>query len=91
MLALFGVASDLNLMMWQYGVGYLGKSIGLVFVAADFFVYDSARTDSSNENLALAETVRKELIFFGLVETLANSTLYFHSRSWYASYSGIEL
>ena len=86
MLALFGTATDTNVLVWTYGAGYLAGIVTMIYVAVDFYVYDTAIAGGKAEDLALAATVRKELIFIGLVEVFAGSTLQFHERSWKQSY-----
>ena len=86
LLALFGTATDTNVLVWTYGAGYLAGIVTMIYVAVEFYVYDTAIAGGKAEDLALAATVRKELIFIGLVEVFAGSTLQFHERSWKQSY-----
>ena len=84
LLALFGVATEINESVWVIGAAYLNFLVVMIYLAMEFVVWNSLRSkvDSSAEAKSAIAIVRKEFWLLVFSEAVSASTLRFHYRSW---------
>ena len=92
LLSLFGVASETNVLVWQYGVGIAGMVVKAAAGILLAIAYEQAWTisqDGANANQATAATVLAEIeqgmIEKGALEASSTFTLYSQYENWMAA------
>ena len=87
-LSLFGVAADVNVLVWWYGVHMTGMVVHLITAVLRFLAYETAWTacagDSTTnpDQCATFDAVEHEMLELTAMATSMEFTLYTNHKSW---------
>ena len=87
-LTLFGIAGDVNLLVWMYGVHMTGMVVHMVTAVLRFLAYETAWTacagDSTTnpDQCATFDAVEHEMLELTAMATSMEFTLYTNHKSW---------
>ena len=59
MLSLFGMATEVNTMVWQYGVGYTGAMVAMLAGLSNLLASEFAYEDLNNKDSTVASKALK--------------------------------
>jgi len=87
-LSIFGIAVELNLLVWMWGFGAAGMSLAMASNALRYYAYDLAwvaQEDSNASAAGMPAEIRAEMVEISAMETSMGLTIWLESRNWWAA------
>lgn len=75
LLAIFGIANELNLMVWIYGLEMAGGLLGFISMIVMFYAYDSAYAVTVDTSKTTAEQTNGQTVMDGIWADFVKGTL----------------
>lgn len=74
-LAIFGIANEINLMVWIYGLEMVGGIVSFISMIVMWYAYDSAYAVSVDSSKTAAEQLQGEAVMLGIWMDFVKGTL----------------
>lgn len=87
-LSIFGIAAEINIMVWMYGVSLGGLIIGMITGALRLWAYEqawSSAEDGTNGASSIAYNIRQEMVEVSAMSSSSTLALWTEAANWWAA------